>query len=176
MGAEVKRQLSEEQALGRLMRLCARAERCSGDALRLMRGWGIKPDAQKRVLERLTKERFVDDRRYAEAFFREKSRLSGWGMYKIEQSLRVKGIDSEIISSLAANMDDKESVQRLADKLRRKLRTIKYSSRQELRAKLTRYGVSLGYDFEQIHSQVAQIVQSINSDEEEDLCEDTFMF
>ena len=70
-----KRTKSPEQALAALMRLCARAERSSGDALRLMRTWGVAQEAQQKVLRELLDQRFIDDARYAEAFVREKMRL-----------------------------------------------------------------------------------------------------
>ena len=59
-----------EQALSALMRQCARAERCSGDALRLMRRWGVTDDEARKVLARLVAERFIDDQRYADAYVR----------------------------------------------------------------------------------------------------------
>ncbi|MEG1612521.1 MAG: RecX family transcriptional regulator, partial [Alistipes sp.] len=37
-----RRPKTPEQALTSLMRLCARAEKSSGDALRLMRTWGVE--------------------------------------------------------------------------------------------------------------------------------------
>ena len=41
MEPKVKRTKSPEQALSSLMNLCARGEKCSADALRLMKGWGV---------------------------------------------------------------------------------------------------------------------------------------
>ena len=65
------------------MRLCARAEKSQDDARRLMRGWGLAEREGEQVLARLVRDRFIDDGRYAEAFVRDKLRLSGWGEYKI---------------------------------------------------------------------------------------------
>ena len=59
------------------MRLCARAEKSQEDARRLMRGWGVAEKDAEQVLGRLVRDRFIDDSRYAEAFVREKLRLSG---------------------------------------------------------------------------------------------------
>ena len=74
----VPRTKTPEQALAALMRLCARAERSEEDARRLMTRWGVAPADRERVLERLRRDRFIDDARYAEAFVREKINLSGW--------------------------------------------------------------------------------------------------
>ena len=77
----IQRDKTAEQALASLMRLCARAERSSGDAMRLMGTWGVPTQERGAVLQRLVKERFIDDRRYAAAFVREKINLSAWGEY-----------------------------------------------------------------------------------------------
>ena len=63
----VPRTKTPEQALAALMRLCARAERSEEDARRLMTRWGVAPADRERVLERLRRDRFIDDARYAEA-------------------------------------------------------------------------------------------------------------
>ena len=58
-----KRTKSPEQALQTLMQQCARSERSSGDALRLMRQWGVADEDAQKVLAQLQKERFIDDSR-----------------------------------------------------------------------------------------------------------------
>ena len=91
--------MEEKKVLERLQRQCARAEYCSLDvrrkALRALEGDAAAAD---RVVESLLKDRFVDDARYAGAFTREKSSLSGWGARKIAYALRSKGVSAEIIS------------------------------------------------------------------------------
>ena len=52
-----------QQALAALMRLCARAERSEEDARRLMTRWGVAPADREQVLERLRRDRFIDDAR-----------------------------------------------------------------------------------------------------------------
>ena len=139
---------SAQQALQSLMRLCARSEKSSGDALRLMQQWQVPHMERQGVLERLVKERFIDDGRYAEAYVREKSRLSGWGARKIAMQLRQKGVSQAIIDEALGQLDSNVELPRLVDKLRRKIRTTKYTSDYELRGKLMRYALSLGFDYD----------------------------
>ena len=157
---KVKRTKSPEQALSALMRMAARAERSSGDALRLMRSWGVEPAAQRAVLQKLTDMRFIDDVRYAEAFVRDKLRLSGWGAYKIRAALKAKGIAAGTIDDALAQIDPEAARQRLLDALARKRRTLKAADNRELRNKLMRYGASLGYDFASVAEAVAQTVKT----------------
>lgn len=137
-----------EQALRSLMRLCARSEKSSGDALRLMSQWQVPQAERAGVLDRLLRERFIDDGRYAEAYVREKSRLSGWGARKIAVQLRQKGVSQGVIAEALKQLDDDVELPRLVEKLRRKMRLTKYSSAYELRGKLLRYALSLGFDYD----------------------------
>ena len=148
--ARTKRTKTAAQALQSLMRMCARAERSSGDVLRLMKRWEVPDEDARKVLARLQSERFVDDSRYAEAFVREKLNLSGWGAYKIMMTLRMKGVSREIIEEVAMPMlAETDMSERLEEVLRRKLRTLKYSSLYDAKTKLIRFAASRGYDMEQ---------------------------
>ena len=146
------------QALQSLMRLAARSEKSSGDALRLMQRWEVPVAERQGVLQKLIDNRFIDDRRYAEAYVREKSRLAGWGARKIAMQLRGKGIAQETIKEALTQLDGDDTKQRLADKLRRKLKTTKAVSQYELRGKLLRYALSQGFDYEQASEAVASVV------------------
>lgn len=137
------------QALQSLMRLCSRAEKSTGDARRLMHTWGVPETEQQEVVDKLVAQRFIDNRRYAEAYTREKSSLAGWGARKIAMQLRQKGVEREIISQTLAMLDADAQDDKLVEKLQRKLRTIKAANRYELRGKLLRYALGLGYDYGQ---------------------------
>ena len=147
-----------QQALQSLMRLCARSEKSSGDALRLMQQWQVPQSERQGVLDKLLKDRFIDDGRYAEAYVREKSRLSGWGARKIAMQLRQKGVNQSVITEALKQLDSDAELPRLVEKLRRKARTTKYSSDYELRGKLLRYALSLGYDYDMATSAIDGII------------------
>lgn len=147
-----------EQALRSLMRLCARSEKSSGDAMRLMHTWQVPQAERQSILDRLIIDRFIDDGRYADAYVREKSRLSGWGARKIAMQLRQKGIAQDIVAKALKQLDSDVELPRLVEKLRRKMRTTKYSSDYELRGKLMRYALSLGFDYDMAQRAVEESV------------------
>lgn len=144
-----------------LMRLCARAERSSGDAMRLMGTWGVPTQERGAVLQRLIKERFIDDRRYAEAFVREKINLSAWGEYKIRTALRRKGIADAIVSEALNAAPSARDTSRLAERLARKMKSIKYDTPYQLRTKLIRHGISLGFATDDVVACVEEITRNI---------------
>lgn len=153
-----KKVKTPEQALAALMRLCARAEKSQEDARRLMRGWGLAERDAEGVLAKLVRDRFIDDARYAGAFVREKLRLSGWGEYKIRTALQRKRIDRALIDAALAEADRSGMDERLRRQLERKARTAKYTTQYELKTKLIRYGLSLGYDYETVLDSAAALV------------------
>lgn len=149
-----------EQALQSLMRMCARSERSSGDALRLMKRWGVADDTARKVLAKLQAERFIDDARYAEAFVRDKLNLSGWGAYKIKTTLRTKGVSKDIIDEVVAPMiAETNMAERLEDIMRRKMRTLKYSSAYDAKSKLIRFAASRGYELDEAIECASKIVE-----------------
>ncbi|MDE7005542.1 MAG: RecX family transcriptional regulator [Alistipes sp.] len=153
-----KRAKTPDQASAALMRLCARAEKCEGDARRLMRGWGLAEHDIEQVLARLVRERFIDDSRYAGAFVSEKTRIGGWGEYKIRAALQRKGIDRATIDAALAQTDRGEMADRLRKQLERKSRTVRHDTPYELKTKLIRYGLSLGYDYETVIDTLVSLV------------------
>lgn len=165
---------SPEQALNSLMALCARGEKSSGDAFRLMTRWGVERSAQEGVLEQLQKDRFIDDTRYAGAYIREKVNINGWGAYKITQQLLTKGISREIIEEQIAQIDKDSMGERLKTLMQRRIRTTKYTNKYQLRDKLLRYGASLGYDFALVSETARETISEIkdSNEEEEEVCFD----
>lgn len=163
-----RRTKTPEQALAALMRLCARAEKSEGDALRLMRGWGVAEEDARRVLARLVADRFIDDARYAEAFVRDKLRLSGWGTYKIRTALQRKGVAAAQIEAALAQADPEAMGRRLDAQLARKAASTRAATPYELKTKLIRYGLSLGYAYDAVRDAVDRTIQSDES------CDDIF--
>lgn len=142
------------------MRLASRAEKSSGDARRLMRGWGISPSDADKILAKLTAGKFIDDERYAAAYTREKLRTSGWGAHKIRAALAAKGISRDIVDdALREHIDTGAQGERLQKYLERRLPRLKVSSAWELRSKLVRHGLSLGYDYETVGDAVDKILE-----------------
>lgn len=158
--AEIRKKKTKtpDEALAALMRLCARAEKAQDDARRLMRGWGLAERDAEAVLAKLVRDRFIDDARYAGAFVREKLRLSGWGEYKIRTALQRKRIARGLIDAALAEADRPDMGDRLRQQLERKARTTKYTTQYELKTKLIRYGLSLGYEYEAVLETAAGLV------------------
>lgn len=126
----------------------------------MMKRWGVADDAARKVLSRLQSERFIDDSRYAEAFVRDKLNLSGWGIYKIKSALRAKGVSKEIVEEVVSPMlEQTDMAERLEEIMRRRMRTLKYSSAYEAKTKLIRFAAGRGYDLDEAIECASKIVE-----------------
>jgi regulatory protein len=110
-----------------------------------MRQWGISENEQAEVMDRLIKERYVDDERFARAFIYDKIRYNKWGRHKVEQALWMKRIDDSISKPLLDEVDDEEYLSILRPLLKQKRKSTKADSEYELTMKLIKFAISRGF-------------------------------
>ena len=137
--------------LNNLRRQCSRREYCVSDVFaKAMKGLEGDKEAADKVVAKLVEEKYVDDRRYSEAYAREKSAISGWGLVKIKYMLSAKGISKEVISQALTEIDTAKADTRLEKLLENKYRTLKDDPQWKM--KLLRFALGRGYSYEQINS------------------------
>lgn len=142
--------MTYEHVLLKLTALCARGEHCLHEMRTKMQRWEVDDDIQKRVLDYLVKERFVDEERYARFFINDKIKYNRWGRRKVEQALYMKRIPSEIYRPLLDEVEEESYEEVLMPLLRAKVKSIKAANDYELRMKLIRFGMQRGFSYEQI--------------------------
>ena len=135
--------------LDNLRRQCSRREYCTSDVLKKAEK-ALEGDREKamQVVATLVKEKFVDDLRYASAYAREKSAISGWGEVKIKYMLSAKGITKDVIAEALSEIDDVKADARLLKLLENKYRTLKYDP--QWRMKLLRFALGRGYSYDEV--------------------------
>ena len=162
----MKKEKTEEEAFLQLAALCANAEHCQYEMLEKMKRWELSDEAQARVMARLIEERYVDDRRYARAFVKDKICYNKWGRRKVQQGLWMKRIDKEIQDEVLDEIDEKEYLNVLKPLLKQKRKSIKANSDYELNQKLVRFAYGRGFTFDIIRQCLD--VSDIDEDEFED--------
>lgn len=158
------KQKTEQEAYLTLAALCAQAEHCQWEMTEKMRRWELTEEAQARIMERLTKERYVDDERYARAFVKDKVRYNKWGRRKVEQALWQKRIDEDIRQRVLDEVDDEEYLSVLRPLLKQKRKSTKASDDYELNQKLMRFALGRGFTYDIIR-------QCLDVDDEGELVE-----
>ena len=140
--------MTEQEAYLQLAALCAQAEHCQQEMRDKMRRWELDETVQNRIIDRLIKERYVDDERYARAFVKDKIRYNKWGRRKVQQALWKKRIDADIQQRVLDEIDEKEYLDVLRPLLKQKRKSIKAESDYELNQKLLRFALGRGFGFD----------------------------
>lgn len=158
--------MSEKDALLRLSALCAQGEHCQWEMTEKLRKWEIDDEAQARIMERLVKDRYVDDERFARAFVLDKIRYNKWGRRKVEQALYQKHIADDIRRRTLDDVSDEEYLKVLQPLLKQKRRSTKATSDYEMNQKLIRFALGRGFTFDIIR-QCMNVEEEMEDWEEE---------
>ena len=161
----MKKEMTEQEAYLQLAAICAQAEHCEQEMRDKMKRWELDETVQNRIVDRLTKERYIDNERYARAFVKDKIRYNKWGRRKVQQALWMKRIDLEIQQRVLDEIDEKEYLDVLRPLLKQKRKSIKADNDYEMNQKLVRFALSRGFTFDIIR-------QCLNVDEIEEYEED----
>ncbi|MBR6881893.1 MAG: RecX family transcriptional regulator [Bacteroidales bacterium] len=149
----------EKKILERLQRQCARMEYCASDIRRkALKALDGDAEAAERITAALVADRFVDDRRFAAAFAREKAALQGWGPVKIRFQLRGKGIPEEIIADALQEIDPEKAASKLDKLAADKYRLLKDDP--QCRLKLLKALLSRGYGYDEAEAAARRAMQS----------------
>ena len=153
-----------DKILNNLRRQCSRREYCTADVLKKAEK-ALDGDHQQavKVLNVLVEEKYVDDRRYAAAFARDKSTISGWGAVKIRYMLSAKGISKDIISDALEEVDVRKADDRLRKLLENKNRSLKEDPQRKM--KLLRFALGRGYSYDEV-SAILNIIENKDCHEE----------
>ena len=151
--------MEKEKVLPYLQNICAKREYCRSEILKKAET-ALEGDRQaaQEMLDSLVADRFVDDARYAAAFARERSSLTGWGPDKIRYSLLMKGISKADIAAALEEVDPEAAGARME-----KLITAKCKSLQGdpfIKFKLIKYALSRGYRYDDVAPAVDRILSS----------------
>lgn len=163
----MKKEMTEQEAYLQLATLCAQAEHCEQEMRDKMKRWEIDETVQNRIIDRLVKERFIDNERYARAFVKDKIRYNKWGRRKVQQALWMKRIDNDIQQRVLDEIDDKEYLDVLRPLLKQKRKSTKAANDYELNQKLVRFALGRGFTFDIIR-QCLEVDEEMDYDDETD--------
>ena len=143
--------------------LCSRREYCIYDLRVKLKGRGVGEEEAERVIAALIQNNFLNEERYVRAFVHDKSKLLGWGPEKIRFALHAKQLPDSLIRLALTSIDSHIQKERLRHLLEVKWRSLKAASPEEVRVRLIRFGLSRGFSYEEIRSEVARLQKEPNS-------------
>jgi regulatory protein len=141
-----------EQALHRLAAFCSRGERCAYDIRQKMIRWGLSEEEQKKIIQQLQRENFLNEKRFCRAFVHDKSQYNHWGSYKIKYELKKKQIPDSLIREAISEINTDVSREQLCQLLAHKRKTVKGANEYEINQKLMRFAAGKGFSLEEIEA------------------------
>lgn len=142
----MKKQYTFDELLHKAASYCSISEHCISEVMMKLKTWEVDESDRNKIIDKLVEDDFINEKRYASAFVKDKFRLNKWGKIKITMALREKGIEKELINSALGKIDEGEYQELLATLLKNKLKTIKYDFEYEKQGKLFRFAQSRGFE------------------------------
>jgi regulatory protein len=140
------RKYSYEHALSRARAYCDKAERAHWDVSNLLTRWAIPYHEREQILVALIEVDVLNEARYAEAFTVDKFRFNKWGIGKIQQHLKAKGVSPRNIADAMKRIDPKEYRKSILEIAQKQLEKHKGLQDYQKKQKTARYLISRGYD------------------------------
>lgn len=162
-----KKVLTPEEALERAASYCVKAERCIRQVRDKLYQWGVRGEDVDTIVDTLVERQFVDERRYARAYARDKHRFSSWGVRRIASELRQRGISSEDIREAISELEEECCIdEQLQALLERKWRTISGDvPRRKAWEQMARYALYRGYDYDAIRPILVRLFEGNEEDD-----------
>ena len=149
----------KKQVISQMAALCSRSEQCSPDIRKKIIAAGLTGEETEEILEYLKKEKFIDDKRYAEAYSSEKLKINRWGRVKIRYYLHNKGLSDEIIETGLKSLNEKKYIDILLKTIKEKAKKSDGKSKFEKMGQIIRFVQSRGFEPELIHRYINEVVK-----------------
>ena len=133
-------------ALAKAMNLCSAREYSCMEIQGKLESWNVGSSDCQKIIRSLVNENFINERRYSEAFTRDKFRHNKWGKVKIAAHLRSKMIPDQYIRDALESIDPGEYKNVINDLLKSHRKSVKARNQYELKGKLLRFGLSRGFE------------------------------
>lgn len=83
--------------------------RSKAEVARKLAAKGVSGENVRRILDRLSRDGYIDDHAFARQWVRHRSRLNPKGRFALRMELRQKGVDDDAIGKALDSVDDQES-------------------------------------------------------------------
>lgn len=125
---------------------------------------GLTKDDITIVIDKLTKEGYLNDYTFAKAYLHDQLNFTNNGPYKIKNNLLELGVSKEITEELISEIDNNIVLEKLKKLVQKKLNATNSGSLNMIKTKLLTYFYNLGYDKESVLSVLDLSNKEINID------------
>lgn len=146
-----KEPLTFDQALHKAAAYCSLSERCISELYDKFKFWMVQSEDKEKIIEFLLRENYINEKRFAAAFIKDKFAYNKWGKIKLRMELKAKKIDESIIEDALLKITDKEYRTMMNKLMLDKEKEITFRNEYDKKAKLFRYLSGKGYETDYIY-------------------------
>ena len=150
----------QDKGYFRAAALCSKSEQNSFKIKKKLLKLGLSEKESMSVLERLKKDKFIDESRYTESFVRDKFKFNKWGKIKITYQLRQEQISESLIEASICNIQENEYHKTLLKLIMDKNKKLKETDLYKRRAKLFRFAQNRGFESEIVYSVTEEVLKA----------------
>ena len=143
--------------LNKVYRYCSKAEKCEYDIKKYIDFFDIAESDKQKIIDKLYFEDFLNKERYIKAFVNDKIKFNKWGKTKILNELLLKQFDKHLIIFYLNNINKDDYLLMIKNVLKTKSKQIKKKDDFSYRNSLIRFGLSRGFDYENIEKAMNEL-------------------
>ena len=155
------------EALQKIAAFCAYQARTHQEVEAKLKSYGLDEEEAGEIIIRLSREKLLDEVRYAQSFVRGHVNQKKWGRRRILQQLKQKGLSEFCIKAGMKEIDGDAYYQNLLDLLAKKDRQEKESHPHKRRQKMALFLTSKGYEQDLIKIALDELSQAPGADYDE---------
>lgn len=140
------RKYPEDLTRQKIASWCDKAERCHWDVRKKLIEWGVAFVEREQLIVYLIGLDLLNEERYAKAFVHDKFTFNKWGVKKIEQNLKSKGVSERNIRDAMREINPTEYSEIVRDIIQKKEPQYKGLQLYQKKIKLTRFLMTKGFE------------------------------
>lgn len=164
MDKRTKKTPSVDAAMLKARKYCAFSERSKSDVKKKLRDYGVMEGDIPSIIEKLEKEGFLNETRFASAFAGGKFRYKKWGRNRIKNEMKRKGLSDELVKKGMAELSNEDYLDTLGELLAKKWKQLErkivkddYASATIAKQKLIKYALQKGYEQDIIMKKIHEL-------------------
>ncbi|SNS47806.1 regulatory protein [Ekhidna lutea] len=151
------RNLGIKEAKQRAGRFCAFRERSPNELLEKIQSWGLSEESAAKLVAELTKEGFVDEQRFANAYCNDKFEFNSWGKNKIKASIYSHKLSSTALQEALDRIDPEKYAERLFDLAKTKWERLSSEEKLKRKQKTVSYLANKGFEQDLIWAAIEKL-------------------
>lgn len=153
----MSRKLGIKEAKQRAGRFCAFRERSPNELFEKLQSWGLSREEASRLVTELSKDGFVDEQRFANAFCNDKFEFNSWGKQKIKAHVYVHKLSSEAVQNALHRINPEKYEQRLFELAKVKWERLEKEELLKRKQKTVAYLANKGFEQDLIWNVISRL-------------------